>query len=50
MTSGLFKQLITLTMSMVMIVGVIVSENPIHEGGFVVGAIVAGYLNGYLDS
>ena len=47
---NLLKQVATLSLGMIMIVGIIVSDNPMYEGAFAVGAIIAGYLNGYFDA
>ena len=46
---NLLKQVATLSLGMIMIVGIIVSDDPMYEGGCAIGAIIAGYLNGYFD-
>ena len=46
----MLKQVSTIALCMVMIVGIILSENPLYEGAFAIGAMIAGYLNGYYDA
>lgn len=46
----MLKQVSTIALCMVMIVGIILSNNPLYEGAFAIGAMISGYLNGFYDA